>query len=350
MKLAIPDFADDDLDIAGSAEDGLESKLKISYSPMRLVGELLQGDDVPSSEYSPENTFKPPTGTTGRDLQVICANGVKSDEEIVIDFDVVFDGAGTPAGKARATFVPPAYAQNDTFNMPVGIGVDLLPVSEIARTVNDGATTSGSAIITSATAAFTAGDVGKTIAGTGIPGGATILSRQSATQITASANATATATGVSITVGARDNSAKKIRTVTGLNALTGGLNGNRWLVVAIPDDWIEVKCVMDKNPTIPVGKSVAIACGYDGARWVKKGRSEPPTLEISSKLTSGGDGLMRLNGFKVTAMIEVRKDDRLLTQRDIFGGWRPTATPKRPDEGNATVTATGMYEMFAVFV
>lgn len=351
MRFAIPTIADDDLDIANSAEIGAEVKTKISYSPVLLVGELLQGDDVPSSEYSADNTYKPPAGTAGRDLQVICANGVRSDEEIILDFNVVFDGAGAPAGLARAKFNPPAYAQNDTFNFNVGLAVDLIPVSEPARTVNDGATTSASAVVTSATAAFTAGDVGKGISGTGIPANTTILSRQSATQVTMSANATATGTGVAITVATRDNSAKKVRSVTSVAAITGGSNGNRFEIVNIPDDWVEVKCTTDKNPDLPVPKSIAIACGYDGARWVKKGRSDPPTLEIGAKYSSGGDGLMRLNGHKVAAMMEVRKDDRLLTERLVFGGWRPKATPKKGEgDTESTVTATGMYERFAVFV
>lgn len=67
-------------------------------------------------------------------------------------------------------------------------------------TFADGATTSGAATLTSATAAFKASDVGKKVTGAGIPAGTTILSRDSATQVTLSANATATATGVAVTI------------------------------------------------------------------------------------------------------------------------------------------------------
>lgn len=68
------------------------------------------------------------------------------------------------------------------------------------RSVADGVTNSTTAI-TSATAAFTAADVGKPITGTGIPSGAYIASVQSATAATLSAAATATATGVTFTLG-----------------------------------------------------------------------------------------------------------------------------------------------------
>lgn len=70
-----------------------------------------------------------------------------------------------------------------------------------AREVTDGATTSGDATVTSATALFTQVDVGKPISGTGIPLGATILSVTSATSIEISANATATAAGVTLVIG-----------------------------------------------------------------------------------------------------------------------------------------------------
>ena len=69
------------------------------------------------------------------------------------------------------------------------------------RSVTDGVTTNGSATITSATAAFSQDDVGKPISGTGIPAATTILSVQSATSATLSANATATGTGVTFTFG-----------------------------------------------------------------------------------------------------------------------------------------------------
>lgn len=67
-----------------------------------------------------------------------------------------------------------------------------------SRSVSDGVTAS-STTVTSATANFTAADVGKKITGAGIPASTTITARGSATSITISNAATATATGVSLT-------------------------------------------------------------------------------------------------------------------------------------------------------
>lgn len=69
------------------------------------------------------------------------------------------------------------------------------------RFVPDGVTTSGSAVVTSATAGFVRDDIGKPIGGTGIPTSTTIISVQSATSATMSANATASGTGVTLTLG-----------------------------------------------------------------------------------------------------------------------------------------------------
>lgn len=345
MKFAIPTIPDVDLDLANSAMVGAETVVSVSYTDVQIVGSITQGADVPSSVLEPENAYNAPAGTAGRDLQLVCDNGCLSSEEIILQLNVTLEGTGTPAGTAKASLLPPSYATDDTFNMPIGLAVDM-KVDD--RVVTDGATTSGSPNVTSATANFTTADVGKGISGAGIPAGATILSRTSATVVVISANASATGAGVTITI---SNSLTKIRTVTGIAAITGGHSGNRYKLISLPDDFTSLMCAMDKNPTIPSQKAIAIPCGYNPARWVKKGRSDVPNLELSAKYTSGGDGLMRLNGHRITAMLEAIKDDRLLTERSIFWGWRPAIVPRHGDgDTEDEVRATGLYEAFAMFV
>lgn len=77
----------------------------------------------------------------------------------------------------------------------------------------DGVTTSGSSTVTSATASFAAGDVGKPLSGAGIPSGTTITSVTNSTTAVLSANATATASNVVFTIGQ--------------TALTGTVSGGR---------------------------------------------------------------------------------------------------------------------------
>lgn len=72
-----------------------------------------------------------------------------------------------------------------------------------SRAVADGVTTSASAVITSATAAFSQADVGKLlVASAGVTAGTVLASVQSATNATLSANATATGTAITFTIGA----------------------------------------------------------------------------------------------------------------------------------------------------
>lgn len=69
------------------------------------------------------------------------------------------------------------------------------------RTVTDGVTTNSSTTVTSATAAFTIADIGRTITGTNIPALATIVTVGSATSVTISAAATGSGTGITLTIG-----------------------------------------------------------------------------------------------------------------------------------------------------
>jgi hypothetical protein len=81
-------------------------------------------------------------------------------------------------------------------------GLVLFDNGAAPRSVADLTTAVGSPIVTSASANFSPEDVGVTISGPGIPVDTTILSVQSSSQATMTANATATASGVSATIGA----------------------------------------------------------------------------------------------------------------------------------------------------
>lgn len=154
-------------------------------------------------------------------------------------------------------------------------------------------------------------------------------------------------------IGTAGNSGKKVKTVDTLTSITGGSGGSRFEVVSLPDtlaEFVEIGCVKSNEPKLPVTKSVAIPCRYDGSSDVKKGRSEPGSLDVSSRLNTYGDGLTRLNGHAVTAMSELWKEDQVLTERIVYENWRVQANPKTGDgDDEAEVTASGMFERFFVF-
>jgi len=120
------------------------------------------------------------------------------------DVDHVISGTGIPS---RA-FIAAVTATTATLNIPVcgpvsatctiagpvPVGAVLNIENSRARTVKDGVTTAGGTTITSATAKFAAGDVGKSISGSTIPDGKVIATVPNATTVTI-------ASGVGVTAG-----------------------------------------------------------------------------------------------------------------------------------------------------
>lgn len=106
---------------------------------------------------------------------------------------------GEVQGYKNTTFEIAGPVFSDTFGWPL-MGVLGDVTTTASRSVSDGVLNS-TTTVTSATAAFTAADVGKSISATGIPAGAVIQSRTNGTTIVLSVAATATASGVTLTIG-----------------------------------------------------------------------------------------------------------------------------------------------------
>jgi hypothetical protein len=129
---------------------------------------------------------------------------------------VLQTGRTTTNGKDNATAVGSGN-QQVPFDLPLGrwqlstavavsghctgptvVYVNVVPPG--LRMVADGSTTSSSVTVNSATGAFTAADIGRTVSGSGIPAGDRIATVVSSTQVTLATAATATATGVTLTI------------------------------------------------------------------------------------------------------------------------------------------------------
>ncbi len=129
---------------------------------------------------------------------------------VASDVQLAVSGCGVPAGAYVASVTNPTTAV-------------LSAAATLTRpfAVSDGATTSGSTTVTSASAGFsTACDADKSISGAGIPAGAYIKTVTNATTVTISAAATATATGVSLTEAPGANE------VIGAPSVTAPANGD----------------------------------------------------------------------------------------------------------------------------
>ncbi len=137
--------------------------------------------------------------------------------------------------------------------------------------VSDGATTSGSTTVTSASAGFsTACDANKAITGAGIPAGAYIKTVTNATTVTISAKATATATGVSLTEspGATE--------VIGVPSATAPANA---------DSVSTIGTTLTLNPTLVKGAAPCSAGDPSGetieGAWYNPGDYQANTLALS---------------------------------------------------------------------
>lgn len=136
--------------------------------------------------------LNPSFGSIGRDDQswLGSARGVQSAQSIGLLMSAFVAGTHYPNG-----YFPSGLA---LYKIPSGGNAGLYGPAG-SRTVADGVTATSTAL-TSATAAFTAGDVGAAVSGSGIPAGTTITSVTNATTVVLSAATTATASSVSVTI------------------------------------------------------------------------------------------------------------------------------------------------------
>jgi hypothetical protein len=148
------------------------------------------------------------------------------------------------------------------------------------------------------------------------------------------------------------NLAKKIKQVNFVTSVAGGAANNRFELVALPElaSYYLVGCTNQANFKLPVGSSLPIPCGLNPSRYTKRGRGEPGTLNVIEKYSDYLDGLTRLNGLFVTAMVEISKDERVLTDRFVLSHWHPMASPQIGDGDDiATADGEGNFSQFAVF-
>lgn len=144
------------------------------------------------------------------------------------------------------------------------------------------------------------------------------------------------------------SSAKKIKAITSVSVDATLLAKGAVIAIWGPPDldgFALVGCTTDKDFSTKARPSRPIACGMDGSAFSKRGRSEPGELNITAKVLNFGDGLARFNGVRCTAMVELEKEDTLISARIFFAEYVPTVRATYGDgEDEATFAGTGIYE------
>lgn len=111
--------------------------------------------------------------------------------------------ATTAAPTVAIIVVPSGPTLSMNLNDYIGFNYgnwQVVPAASMGRTVADGATTSASTTVTSATAAFVSNDVGAVIATPNLPPNTTIVSITNGTTVVVSAAATATSSSQAMTI------------------------------------------------------------------------------------------------------------------------------------------------------
>lgn len=157
-----------------------------------VLGVNLQPVEPANFAYSTTDAFGAPvidTSVPGPAAAIAWTGTYKLlyDDSVPFGAAVVCSGAG---------HVGPSVAAGGT-KATVADGVTVGPRAN----VNDGVTAAGGTIVTSASAAFVATDVGRTISGGSIPANTTITAVNSGTSVTISQPANATANGVTLVFG-----------------------------------------------------------------------------------------------------------------------------------------------------
>lgn len=155
------------------------TRLDALGAPLAGTSNMIASPNLVKLDFGPEIQ-------AGTDITTLNAQGVPC---------IVFRGRDT----AKRSAVTLDICDNDVLLKEMLIGGTIYTAST-TRTVTDGATTSASPNLTSATAVFTSADVGAAVTGTGIPTSTTILSVTNATTAVMSANATATGASLSVVI------------------------------------------------------------------------------------------------------------------------------------------------------
>jgi hypothetical protein len=147
------------------------------------------------------------------------------------------------------------------------------------------------------------------------------------------------------------DAAKKIKTVTSLNAVANQVPGNQFQIWTTPNDadFVFIDCTTSKAGQFKLPSVISIPCGYDGAAYTKFGRSEPKPLNIGFRDRGPLEQLNRFNGHTGTIRIDVKKDGYILMNRILYSGFRVAANGDRSDGDEVLESkAEGTYEQFFI--
>lgn len=140
--------------------------------------------------------------------------------------------------------------------------------------------------------------------------------------------------------------------ITALTSIQGGSKGASYDLYRLPalSDYVLIGCTTDKEFNTRGRAPKGVDCQMQADAFIKAGKTPLAELMISGKLKTFADGLARIDGHKVTIMLEGVLDGQVLGDRLVFTQFRANVRPSLPDgDGEATVKAEGKYSELFMF-
>jgi hypothetical protein len=147
------------------------------------------------------------------------------------------------------------------------------------------------------------------------------------------------------------NSTKKIKAITGLNAVANMTAGNKFEILTTPNsaDFVFISLVNSFNAPFPQPKVVKIADNQKEAAFTRVGMMPAEDLTVKFKDRGALEQLNRFNGARGTFRADVIKDGVVLSAYYLFSGAYVVAKPEVGTGDDEVVsTSEGTYEKHLV--
>ena len=134
----------------------------------------------------------------------------------------------------------------------------------------------------------------------------------------------------------------KVKSITSLQAVTGGARNQRYTIYQLPEatDYVLVGSSTDKSFNTKSRKPVGIDQGMESDAFVKRGKTGKGEFTVDSKFGTMVDRLTRFDGAKTTVMMVGIKEGQVTNDRIVFTQAVPGVTVELPDgEGEAVEKA-----------
>lgn len=148
------------------------------------------------------------------------------------------------------------------------------------------------------------------------------------------------------------NATHKVKAILGINSISGGAVGNRYLVCALPDaaSYFAAGCIRGVEKQLPFSTQKNVPCGSDPNAYILPGMRQIGELNIQAVYKSHLEGIARAADRNVTVKVHSTRSDRVPVETMVFGDWLCTPnSPSGEGDDETVTTAEGMYRKVAVF-